>query len=109
VLVTAEPAERSNSASRANLKASNEQRGDEANFPPVCVVKKEREMKRILFAAVAMMLFVSEADAVIYCAAGVYRAGCVVRPGYGYHPYHPYARAYAHPYAHPYHRYYRRY
>jgi hypothetical protein len=24
------------------------------------------------------------ASAVVYCAAGVYRAGCVARPGYGY-------------------------
>jgi hypothetical protein len=47
-------------------------------------------MKRILFAAVAMMLFVSNADAVVYCAAGVYRAGCVVRPGY--HPLRPTAQ-----------------
>jgi hypothetical protein len=65
-------------------------------------------MKRVLFAAIAMLMFVTNANAVVYCAAGVYRAGCVVRPGY--HPYaHPYARPYAHPYAHPYHPYYRRY
>jgi hypothetical protein len=65
---------------------------------------KEPRMKKVLFVAAAMMLFVSDANAVVYCAAGVYRAGCVARPGY-----HPYAHRYVHPYAHPYHPYYRRY
>jgi hypothetical protein len=56
-------------------------------------------MKKALIVAALMSLIASDANAVVYCAAGVYRAGCVVRPGYGYHPYakvgvHPYARHY---------------
>jgi hypothetical protein len=63
-------------------------------------------MKKILLVAAIASLFASEANAVVYCAAGPYRAGCVARPGYAYHPYgyHPYARRYYHPYAHPYYR-----
>jgi hypothetical protein len=62
------------------------------------------------YAIIALLLAfsVNEANAVVYCAAGPYRAGCVARPGYGYHPY---ARAYGyHPYAprYGYHGYYRR-
>jgi hypothetical protein len=60
-------------------------------------------MKTALFVATIMSLLASEASAAVYCAAGVYRAGCVARP-YGYHPY---ARPYGyHPYAHPYYRRY---
>jgi hypothetical protein len=59
-------------------------------------------MKKILIVAALMSLIASEANAVVYCAAGPYRAGCVARPGvrvgvhpYGYHPYaHPYVRRY---------------
>jgi hypothetical protein len=63
-------------------------------------------MKKVLFVAAVMSLIASSANAVVYCAAEPYRAGCVARPGY-----HPYARAYGvHPYArrygyHPYRRY----
>ena len=37
------------------------------------------------YAIVALILAfsVTEANAVIYCAVGVYRAGCVARPGVG--------------------------
>jgi hypothetical protein len=66
-------------------------------------------MKTALFVATIMSLLASEASAAVYCAAGVYRAGCVVARPYGYHPYgyHPYARPYGyHPYAHPYYRRY---
>jgi hypothetical protein len=66
------------------------------------------EMKKVLIVAALMSLIASEANAVVYCAAGPYRAGCVARPGvrvgvvhpYGYHPYG------YHPYAHPYVRRY---
>ena len=44
-------------------------------------------MRTFRFAALAITAFVGtmtvkapEADAVVYCAAGVYRAGCVARP-----------------------------
>jgi hypothetical protein len=60
-------------------------------------------MKTTLFLAALMSLFVSEANAAVVCAAGVYRAGCVVARPYGVHPYvgvgvHPYARPYVRPY-----------
>jgi hypothetical protein len=45
-------------------------------------------------AVLILALTISEANAVVYCAAGVYHAGCVRRP--------PVAAPYAHPYAHPY-------
>ena len=62
-------------------------------------------MKKILLAAALASLFASEANAVVYCAAGVYRAGCVVARPYGYHPY---VRPYAYrPYVRPYHPYVR--
>jgi hypothetical protein len=61
-------------------------------------------MKKILLIAAIASMFAGEANAVVYCAAGPYRAGCVVRPGYRPYGYHPYARPYYHPYAHPYYR-----
>jgi hypothetical protein len=64
-------------------------------------------MKTLLFVVAFMSLLVGEANAVVYCAVGPYRAGCVARPGY-----HPYVRPYARPYGyHPYgyHPYYHRY
>jgi hypothetical protein len=57
-------------------------------------------MKKILLIAAIASMFAGEANAVVVCAAGPHRGGCVVRPGYGYHPY---ARPYGyHPYARPY-------
>ena len=45
-------------------------------------------MRSLLLAALGITVFSAtmavetpEANAVVYCAAGVYRAGCVVRPG----------------------------
>jgi hypothetical protein len=40
------------------------------------------------FTIMALLLIasVSDANAVVYCAAGVYRAGCVARPGVVVHP-----------------------
>jgi hypothetical protein len=65
-------------------------------------------MKTALFCAALMSLLVSEANAAVVCAAGVYRAGCVVARPYGVP--HVGVRAYGvHPYAHPYARPYRRY
>jgi hypothetical protein len=60
-------------------------------------------MKTTLLLAALMSLLVSEANAAVVCAAGVYRAGCVVARPYGVHPYvgvgvHPYARPYVRPY-----------
>jgi hypothetical protein len=62
-------------------------------------------MKRTLLLAALISLLASEANAAVVCAAGIYRAGCVVARPYGYHPYvgvgvgvHPYARPYARPY-----------
>jgi hypothetical protein len=44
-------------------------------------------MKRLIIPALLLGGFVAltttEASAVIYCAAGVYRAGCVARPAVG--------------------------
>jgi hypothetical protein len=58
-------------------------------------------MKKALIVAALLCLIASDANAVVYCAAGVYRAGCVWRPGYGVgvrrYPYvgaRPYARHY---------------
>ena len=66
---------------------------------------KETTMRLFALAALAITAFVTtmiidrtDANAVVYCAAGVYRAGCVVRPR-GVHPY-------AHPYVRPYRRVY---
>jgi hypothetical protein len=48
---------------------------------------KEKMMRPVLLTALALSAFgatmtaeTPEANAVVYCAAGVYRAGCVVRP-----------------------------
>jgi hypothetical protein len=38
------------------------------------------------FIALIFALSVSEAHAVVYCAVGVYRAGCVARPGVAVRP-----------------------
>jgi len=53
-------------------------------------------MRTFQFAALAITAFVGtmtvkapEANAVVYCAAGVYRAGCVARPAYGAAVYGP--------------------
>jgi hypothetical protein len=62
-------------------------------------------MKKALIVAALLSLIASEANAVVYCAAGVYRAGCVARPGVragvrvGVHPHarvgvHPAVRRY---------------
>jgi hypothetical protein len=61
-------------------------------------------MKKALIVAALMSLIASDANAVVYCAAGVYRAGCVVRPGVGVGV-HPYARVGVHPYVRPVRRY----
>jgi len=49
---------------------------------------KEKMMRSLLLAALGITAFSAtmavetpEANAVVYCAAGVYRAGCVARPG----------------------------
>jgi hypothetical protein len=57
-------------------------------------------MRKTLLLAALMSLFVGEANAAVVCAAGIYRAGCVVARPYGVHPYvgHPYARPYVRPY-----------
>ena len=39
--------------------------------------------------AASMTVSAPEANAVVYCAAGVYRAGCVARPVYGAAVYGP--------------------
>jgi hypothetical protein len=67
-------------------------------------------MKTTLLLAALMSVLVSEANAAVVCAAGVYRAGCVVARPYGVHPYvgvgvHPYVGVGLHPYARPYRRY----
>ena len=53
-------------------------------------------MRAFLFIALAILAFIGtvtvntpEANAVVYCAAGVYRAGCVARPVYGAGVYGP--------------------
>jgi hypothetical protein len=53
-------------------------------------------MRAFQFAALAIATFAGgmtvrapEANAVVYCAAGVYRAGCVARPVYGATVYGP--------------------
>jgi hypothetical protein len=61
-------------------------------------------MRLFVLAALAVAAFVAtmtidrtDANAVVYCARGVYHAGCVARPGGAVvaHPYvHPYARRY---------------
>ena len=63
-------------------------------------------MRLFALAALAITAFVTtmiidrtDANAVVYCAAGVYRAGRVVRPR---------GAVVVHPYAHPYVRPYRR-
>jgi hypothetical protein len=70
--------------------------------------RQESTNEKVLLIAAFTSLLVGEANAYVVCAAGLYRAGCVARPG-GYYGYHPYARAYGYGY-HPYgyHPYYRR-
>jgi hypothetical protein len=53
---------------------------------------------KYLIAVLLLLFMVTEANAVVYCAAGVYHAGCVARPPMGaYGGYvHPYARPYGH-------------
>ena len=53
-------------------------------------------MRVFKFVALAIVAFTGtitvntpEANAVVYCAAGVYRAGCVARPAYGAAVYGP--------------------
>ena len=53
-------------------------------------------MRAFKFVALAIVAFTGtvtvktpEANAVVYCAAGVYRAGCVARPVYGATVYGP--------------------
>ena len=53
-------------------------------------------MRTFQFAALSLTAFgatmtvkAPEANAVVYCAAGVYRAGCVARPVYGATVYGP--------------------
>jgi hypothetical protein len=62
-------------------------------------------MRLFVLSALAITAFVatmvidrSDANAVVYCARGVYHAGCVVRPR-GAVVVHPYVHPYAHPYA----------
>src|SRR2546423_7876727 len=55
---------------------------------PANTSTKEKMMRSLLLTALGITAFSAtmavetpEANAVVYCAAGVYRAGCVVRPG----------------------------